>query len=209
MRTPESITERGTQNPTDAPMFGRGNRTDWRRPLIALTLLSASTGIALGQFPDRDAAFLPSPVRSVSTVPPNGDVNPYGVAFVPGNFLIGPGPLKHGDILVSNFNNSANLQGTGTTIVRVPASASPTVFFQGTAPLGLSTALGTLQYGFVVVGNAPSVDGTSATAGPGSLLVINNQGKLIQTFKSAWIQSRGIWRWSIMETERLRLSPTH
>jgi hypothetical protein len=116
-------------------------------------------------------------------------VNPYGVAFVSGNFLIGPGPLKHGDILVSNFNNSANLQGTGTTIVRVPASGSPTVFFQGTAPLGLSTALGTLQYGFVVVGNAPSVDGTSATAGPGSLLVINNQGKLIQTFKSAWIQS--------------------
>jgi len=33
------------------------------------------------------------------------------------------------------------------------------------------------------------VDGTAATAGPGSLLVINNQGKLIQTITSAWIQS--------------------
>ena len=81
----------------------------------------------------------------------------------------------HGDILVSNYNNSANLQDTGTTIIRVPASGAPTVFFQGTAPLGLSTALGTLQYGFVVVGNAPTVDGSSATAGAGSLLVINNQ----------------------------------
>ena len=61
--------------------------------------------------------FLPSPVQAVSTVPANGDVNPYGVAFVPNGF---PGnTLKPGDILVSNFNNAANLQGTGTTIVRI------------------------------------------------------------------------------------------
>jgi DNA-binding beta-propeller fold protein YncE len=62
------------------------------------------------------------------------------------------------------------------------------LFFQGKAGLGLSTALGTLQYGFVVVGNAPTIDGTAATASPGSLLVINNQGKLIQTIANAWIQ---------------------
>jgi hypothetical protein len=103
-------------------------------------------------------------------------------------FQTGSGPLKHGDILVSNFNNSKNLQGTGTTIVRVPASGTPSLFFQGKAGLGLSTALGTLQYGFVVVGNAPTIDGTAATASPGSLLVINNQGKLIQTIANAWIQ---------------------
>jgi hypothetical protein len=41
-----------------------------------------------------------------STVPGNGDVNPYGVAVV----RINRGKLRHGDILVSNFNNSANLQ---------------------------------------------------------------------------------------------------
>jgi hypothetical protein len=115
-------------------------------------------------------------------------MNPYGVAFVPMNFETGSGPLKHGDILVSNFNNSSNLQGTGTTIVRVPASGKPTLFFQGKIGLGLSTALGTLQYGFIVVGNAPTMDGTSATAKPGSLLVINNEGKLIQTIANAWIQ---------------------
>jgi len=105
--------------------------------------------------------------------------------------------LKHGDILVSNFSNSANLQGTGTTIVRIPANGSPTVFFQGKAGLGLSTALGTLQYGFVVVGNSPSADGSSATAGLGSLLVINNHGKLIQTFTSAWIQ--GPWDMALVD----------
>jgi hypothetical protein len=156
--------------------------------LTAAALLASAPAIVFAQWSGADDAFLPSPVTTVSTVPANGDVNPYGVAFVPKNFETGSGPLKHGDILVSNFNNSANLQGTGTTIVRVPAGGSPALFFQGKAGLGLSTALGTLQYGFVVVGNAPTTDGSSATAKPGSLLVINNQGKLIQTIANAWIQ---------------------
>src|SRR5713226_3800392 len=61
-------------------------------------------------------ASLPSsPSLSVSTIPSNGDRNPYGVTFIPHGFP-GSGTLKPGDILVSNFNNSANLQGTGTTI---------------------------------------------------------------------------------------------
>jgi hypothetical protein len=152
-------------------------------------LLASAPGICLAQWISAEDAFLPSPVRVASTVPPNGDVNPYGVAFVPKNFQIGSGPLQHGDILVSNFNNSANIQGTGTTIVRVPASGAPTVFFQGTAPLGLSTALGTLQVGLVVVGNSPVITSTGTAGEPGSLLVINNQGKLIQTITSPWIQA--------------------
>src|ERR1019366_2177332 len=32
------------------------------------------------------APFLPSPVQVVSTIPSNGDINPYGVAFVPRGF---------------------------------------------------------------------------------------------------------------------------
>ncbi len=170
------------------PMTRRGSLTCWGFALTGAMLLVSTPVICLAQGIDTDDAFLPSPVRTVSTVPSNGDGNPYGVVFVPKNFETGSGPLKHGDILVSNFNNSANLQGTGTTIVRVPAKGSPTVFFQGNAGLGLSTALGTLQEGLVVVGNAPTTDGSSATAQPGSLLVINSQGKLIQTIANAWIQ---------------------
>jgi hypothetical protein len=161
----------------------------WLKAVACGAVITIAVGTAGAQRSDGDDAFLPSPVRSVSTVPGNGDVNPYGVAFVPGDFLIGSGLLRHGDILVSNFNSSANLQGTGTTVVRVPANGTPTLFFQGKTGIGLSTALGTLREGFVVVGNAPSADGTAATAGPGSLLVINSQGKLIQTITSAWIQS--------------------
>ncbi|MGH3215349.1 MAG: hypothetical protein ACRDN1_26520 [Trebonia sp.] len=54
-----------------------------------------------------------------STVPANGDVNPYGVAVVPRS----TGRLYRGDVLVSNFNNKANVQGTGTTIVAVTPHA--------------------------------------------------------------------------------------
>jgi hypothetical protein len=167
-----------------------------RHTVTGFVLLAATTCLSFAQR-DRDDAFLPSPVRMASTVPSNGDVNPYGVAFIKNNFQVGSGPLKHGDVLVSNFNNAQNLQGTGTTIVRIPASGSPTLFFQGKAPLGLSTGLGTLQYGFVLVANLPTADGTSATAKPGSLLVINNQGKLIQTFTSSQIQ--GPWDMTVVD----------
>jgi len=167
------------------------------KALTAATLL-LSTGIGFAEHrPDPDDAFLPSPARSASTVPTIGDVNPYGVAFINDHFQTGSGPLRHGDILVSNFNNKQNLQGTGTTIVRIPQGGAPTLFFQGTAPLGLSTGLGTLEYGFVLVANLPTADGTSATAQPGSLLVINNQGKLIQTFKSSDID--GPWDMTVVD----------
>jgi hypothetical protein len=181
------INEIFAKSETSAPL-GCGSMQAWRKVIVTSILLAGGSAICLAQSPAPDEAFLPSPVRTVSTVPANGDVNPYGVAFVPINFNTGSGPLKHGDILISNFNNSANLQGTGTTIVRVPAGGKPSLFFQGNAGLGLSTALGTLQSGLIVVGNAPTTDGSSATAKPGSLLVIDNQGKRIQTIANGWIQ---------------------
>ena len=77
--------------------------------------------------------ILPLLPPSVSTVPANGDVNPYGVFFVPKNVI--PGwTLQPGDILVSNFNNSQNLQGTGTTITRVDKNGNPTTFFRAVSP---------------------------------------------------------------------------
>src|SRR5215472_10531864 len=54
-------------------------------------------------------AILPTGFLEMSTVPSNGDLNPYGVAFVPDGFP--GGALSPGDILVSNFNNSQNQQG--------------------------------------------------------------------------------------------------
>lgn len=123
----------------------------------------------------------------VSTVPRNGDVNPYGVAVVPGSI----GRLTQGDILVSNFNNKANQQGTGTTIVQISPDGTRRLFAQinpqtlpGACPggVGLTTALVVLQRGWVIVGSLPTSDGTSATAQAGCLIVLNSVGNVVETF---------------------------
>src|SRR5271154_1490620 len=106
---------------------------------LAITLLPMTQEDA-----DDGGQFVP---LQASTVPANGDQNPYGVAFVPLGFLAG-GPLPPGDVLVSNFNNGSNLQGTGTTIVRVTPAGQVSLFFNGNPSnkppptLGLTTALG-------------------------------------------------------------------
>ena len=124
-------------------------------------------------------ASLPNPPQQlISTIPANGDVNPYGVAYVPKGFP-GGGPLKPGDVLVANFNNSQNLQGTGTTIVDVTPGGQLSTFFQGKAGLGLDTGLAVLKRGFIIVANLPTTDGTSATAQPGSLLVLDRFGHVL------------------------------
>jgi DNA-binding beta-propeller fold protein YncE len=132
-----------------------------------------------------------TPTLSVSTVPSNGDVNPYGVAFVPTGFP-GGGLLKSGDIVVSNFNADSNLQGTGTTIVRIGLDGTQSLFFQGTA-LGLSTALGVLKRGFVIVGNVPTLNGTgvcteengpTADVGQGSLVILDRHGNVVKILTS-------------------------
>jgi hypothetical protein len=137
-----------------------------------------------------DPPFLPTQVRAVSTVPGNGDVNPYGVAFVPPGFPTG-GAINPGDILVSNFNNFMNLQGTGTTIVDVPSTQPVFQYFGGTAPLGMTTALNILTKGFVLVGNFPSTDGTCQNSSAGSILVIDKNGNLVSTITDPMIQ--GPW----------------
>jgi hypothetical protein len=133
------------------------------------------------------AQFLPDVIIS-STIPGNGDLNPHGVAFVPSDFP-SAGAIAPGDILVSNFNNSSNTQGTGTTIIKltpnglvapaIPAGqmGNATTFFQGTG-LGLTTALGVLRRGFVLVGDVPTAGGTIQR---GSLLVLDRNGKQIAT----------------------------
>jgi len=120
-------------------------------------------------------------ITPASTVSPSGDINPYGVAFVPDGFSQRGTALTAGDILVSNFNNQSNLQGTGRTIVRITPTGQTSVFFQGNAGLGLTTALGVLKSGFVLVGSVPSTDGTCGMIQQGSLLVLNGQGQLVMT----------------------------
>ncbi len=138
----------------------------------ALALLALSAASA--------QSILPLLPPSVSTIPSNGDVNPYGIAIAPKTVPLG-GVLQPGDILVSNFNNSQNLQGTGTTILRVDKSGNTSTFYTS-SKRGLTAAIGILSDGVVLIGNLPTADGTSATVQPGSLTVVDRNGNALGTF---------------------------
>lgn len=131
---------------------------------------------------------LPLPAPSASTVPSNGDVNPYGVAYVPATVPT-DGSLQHGNILVSNFNDLNNLQGRGTTIVQITPQGQTTTFFTSTSASvrGLTAALGILSNGIVLAGYLPSVDGTPATLQPGGLLLIDRHGLLLANLTNSLI----------------------
>jgi len=140
--------------------------------VIATTLVMFSTTRTVAAGPGAEATL---PLQ-VSTVPGNGDLNPYGLAVVPQNF---PGrTLRAGQLLVSNFNNASNSQGMGSTIISVtPASGKTGVFFQGSPPIGFTNALSVAEAGFVFAGSVFTTDG--ATGQPGPLLVLDKDGNVV------------------------------
>ena len=159
----------------------------WSRPAstVMATMICAAAGIAASAF--AADAFIPR-LLNTTTIPANGDENPYGVAFVPEGFPWG-GKIKTGDVLVSNFNDNANIQGTGTTVVSFspggPVAPPDTANTFYSSPLmGLSTALGVLRGGFVVVGNVPTTGGAFPVL-QGALQVIDRNGNLVQTLTDA------------------------
>jgi predicted lipoprotein with Yx(FWY)xxD motif len=127
-------------------------------------------------------------------------VNPYGIVTVPTSV----GKLQAGQMLISNFNAKEGAkesgQGTGTTIVQVSTAGKVSLFAKidanslpGSCPggVGLTTALNILPGGYVVVGSLPTTNGKTATAKYGCLIVLDSEGKAIQTIAGKNIQ--GPW----------------
>jgi hypothetical protein len=166
----------------------RRNRTAPARARLRPVVEALEERCLLNSAPPIIPNLSATPQLNASTVPANGDVNPYGVAFVPKGFPSG-GTLHPGDVLVSNFNNSSNQQGTGTTIVDITPSGTQSLFFEGPSKpgqLGLTTALGVLKHGFVIVGSVPTLDGTANTIqAPGSLLVLDKSGNVVLTLSDS------------------------
>ena len=182
---------------------GRRERRPRRLGLLGLAAAALLTvsGVALAA----NSSFI-GPLSHVTTVtsavPHNGDINPYGIVTVPDT----TGNLERGDLLISNFNNAANMQGTGTTIDEIsPKTAEKP---PGTARLfatidagdlsspcpggiGLTTALAALPTGYVVVGSLPTTNGTADTAKAGCLLVLNSTGQVVETISGGLID--GPW----------------
>ncbi len=130
-----------------------------------------------------------------STVTDNGDLNPYAVVVAP----VTAGKVMQDDVLVDNFNNISNMQGTGTTIVGYRPATRQTYLFtrlpqklpQCPGGVGLTTAMTMLKTGWVIVGSTPSTDGTTATKGAGCLLVLDPEGKLAAAWSGPTIN--GPW----------------
>jgi hypothetical protein len=176
-----------------------------RVTLAAAASAAVSVVVAAGVIASPLAEAMPAsfiggfgqPSTVSTTVPVNiGDVNPYGVAVVQHS----QGKLVRGNVLISNFNNSSNQQGTGTTIMSITPGGQASVFAQisahglpGACPggIGLSTALSILDGGWVVVGSLPTNAGDPATSKAGCLLVLNSQGKVVTTFSGHGIN--GPW----------------
>jgi hypothetical protein len=120
-----------------------------------------------------------------STVPGNGDQNPYAIVIAP----VTAGKVQAGDVLVDNFNDRNNLQGLGSTIVAYrPATkqlhliaAIPRNLPQCPGGVGLTTAMTMLKTGWIIVGSLPSQDGTTKTKGDGCLVILDAQGKVAGT----------------------------
>ncbi len=165
-------------------------------------LVAAPAAGALGR---HDAAFLSRfhKIRTVaSTVPFNGDVNPYGIAVVRRS----TGHLHAGSVLIGNFNDKANLQGTGTTIVQISPSGHRTLFAHITAShlpgrcpggIGLTTALVVLRTGWVIVGSTPSKNGQATTSKAGCLIVLDSRGRVRETIAGHGIN--GPWDATVLD----------
>jgi hypothetical protein len=168
-----------------------------RRRMAAVTAAAAAgviTALGLAAAP-ASAASVPylshfhKLTTLASTVPFNGDENPYGIFIVQHSI----GHEHAGSVLISNFNNSSsggNEQGRGTTIVQITPTGHRSLFahinastLPGPCPggVGLTTALEVLPGGWVVVGSVPSTDGSAATSQAGCLIVLNSDGHVKET----------------------------
>jgi sugar lactone lactonase YvrE len=167
--------------------------------VVSAALLSIGAAVSMNAAEDSFIGRLHSISTVASTVPKNGDQNPYGVAIVPRT----TGSLVAGNVLVSNFNNNGangGEQGTGSTIVQIAPNGKVNLFAEikaaslpGACPggVGLTTALVALRSGWVIVGSLPTADGTSATTKAGCLIVLNHWGRVVETLSGGAIN--GPW----------------
>ena len=168
-------------------------------PIVLLRLLSAiAFGLLAMPAGAVDAPFLAGLKHRTtisSTVPANGDQNPYAVVVSP----VSSGRLVRDHVLVDNFNNAGNLQGLGTTIVQIDPQARSLSLFASVprdlrgcpGGVGLTTAMAVLKTGWVVVGSLPSRDGTTATRSDGCLILLDHDGKVADVWSGPTID--GPW----------------
>ena len=129
--------------------------------------------------------------------PEAGDQNPYGVAVIPrsvGKLIARQHPRqqfqqcrklarhRHLDrAVLTRCSDSDHLRGNRREHAAGRMSGG----------VGLTTALTVLRTGWVIVGSLPTTDGTIGTVGAGCLIVLDANGKPVETFSGGVIN--GPW----------------
>ena len=162
---------------------------------MALFLGLLATSMAASAEPKGFLETIHKHKTMASSVPDNGDVNPYAVVIAP----VSSGAIEKDDVLIDNFNNISNLQGTGTTIIDYRPSTKETKLLAKVphdlkdcpGGVGLTTAMTMLKSGWIIVGSTPSKDGTTKTKGDGCMLVFDSNGQHVATWSGPTIN--GPW----------------
>ncbi len=179
--------------------------------LSVAAVLSACGGGSSG--PAVAAQNLATITKVASTVAPNGDGNPYGLAIAPANYTGmnaatgAKNVLQPGDVLVANFSDSTGANN-GTTLMRyVPSTGVISQYYQEKTASG-PAAIAISNLGATWIANfLPGYKNltTGATTGDGNVVVVTpngtdfpNNGGIIDnnsgaTFSPAGDQFAGPW----------------
>lgn len=110
------------------------------QPGVALNAPTTADTDTSADPPDSDPGFsVLAHLNTITTIgstvdPLFGELNPYGLDIAKAT----NGPIAAGDLVVCNFNNSTNVQGTGSTIIALhpTAGSTPTHIAQDASLLG-------------------------------------------------------------------------
>lgn len=155
--------------------------------LSAAAVLSACGGSGGGggtPGPAVSAQNLSTITKVASTIAPNGDTNPYGLAIAPANYTGvnaatgAKNVLQPGDVLIANFSNSTGAN-TGTTLMRyVPSTGTISQYYQEKTAAG-AAAIAISSLGATWIANyLPGYTNltTGATTGDGNVVVVTPNG---------------------------------
>ena len=125
-------------------------------------------------------------VTLTSAVSNVGDSNPYALFVAP----VSSGSITANDVLIDDFNDLSNLQGTGASIMDYNPTTKKISLFarvpkdvpQCPGGIGLTAAMTMLKTGWIIVGSTPSTDGSTRTKGAGGLLVLDSTGHLVDVW---------------------------
>jgi hypothetical protein len=129
-----------------------------------------------------------------STIPSNGDLNPYGLTVATSS----QGKVKKGDLFVCNFNAKSNIQGTGTTIVSLSPTpgSKPNDFAQSGSLLGCAALTATELSSVTYAASFGKTKGTVTQWSPTASMTKMLNKNLVHPWGATWAVASGLYTYA-------------